>query len=367
STSANGFDSCADHDTDGCLEWGGFTACVDPETCSNGVCSDPSQCQNDCSPGDRECDGNSYRTCGNFDADSCLDWSTYTNCDPGDVCNQATGFCEAECSNQCTAGTLRCAVDQSAVESCADRDSDGCTEWGTAIPCGEGTHCENNACVSSCTPDCTQQGERVCTTFNGDPGYETCGDHDADPCLEYGNFIACPEGQTCSNGICSATCGDECTSMQRQCQGNAVQLCGEANDGDTCLDWLPPVACEAWQQCLDGVCQNDCNTHNECSTEGAKVCTADNSGWQECVSDYDTDPCLEYGAVTNCQTNYICENGACVLGCEPECTTLNAVQCAGAGAGTETCEDHDSDGCLEWGGYDACPNGETCSLGVCAS
>ena len=54
-------------------------------------------CSNECSTsGAKECSGAGFRTCGNYDADSCLEWSTVTTCQygcTGGVCNSCTPVC----------------------------------------------------------------------------------------------------------------------------------------------------------------------------------------------------------------------------------------------------------------------------------
>ena len=54
------------------------------------------QCINDCNNGDKRCSGNGYQTCGNFDSDSCLEWSSgVTNCAAGQICS--SGQCVSQC------------------------------------------------------------------------------------------------------------------------------------------------------------------------------------------------------------------------------------------------------------------------------
>jgi len=57
--------------------------CVAPSTCDLTTCSCVAQiCSNECSPaGSRQCFNSSdFRSCGNFDADSCLEWGTPAGC-----------------------------------------------------------------------------------------------------------------------------------------------------------------------------------------------------------------------------------------------------------------------------------------------
>ena len=50
------------------------------------------KCTNQCSTsGAKECSGNGYHVCGNYDADKCLEWSDVTACDTGETCTD--GVC----------------------------------------------------------------------------------------------------------------------------------------------------------------------------------------------------------------------------------------------------------------------------------
>ena len=45
-------------------------------------------CSDQCSPsGARQCSGDGYRVCGNYDSDKCLEWSTVTACKTGETCS----------------------------------------------------------------------------------------------------------------------------------------------------------------------------------------------------------------------------------------------------------------------------------------
>jgi parallel beta-helix repeat protein len=61
----------------------------------------PPTCTNDCtSSGAKQCSGNGYQTCGNYDSDSCLEWSSVTACSTGQTCSG--GICQstaATCSD----------------------------------------------------------------------------------------------------------------------------------------------------------------------------------------------------------------------------------------------------------------------------
>ena len=57
----------------------------------------PTQCSNECSSGSKTCVGNGYKTCGNYDSDSCLEWSSVTSCSSSQTCSN--GQCVASTTN----------------------------------------------------------------------------------------------------------------------------------------------------------------------------------------------------------------------------------------------------------------------------
>jgi len=74
------------------------TRCVSDQSC------EPS-CTDDCSYyGQRTCSGDfSYKTCGNYDSDTCLEWSGSTNCPSGQECSggQCVDSCTTHDYQQC--------------------------------------------------------------------------------------------------------------------------------------------------------------------------------------------------------------------------------------------------------------------------
>jgi hypothetical protein len=85
---SSGYGNCDGIRTNGCeTQLGTASNCAScgnacsSGTCSNGVCI--STCTNDCTANQRECSGSGYRTCGSYDSDSCLDWSSVTACSNG--------------------------------------------------------------------------------------------------------------------------------------------------------------------------------------------------------------------------------------------------------------------------------------------
>lgn len=64
-------------------------------------------CQNDCSfYGQRQSEGTAGRTCGNYDADACLEWSSWNACDIQSF------YCgDKSCNSQCGETSLNCSKD----------------------------------------------------------------------------------------------------------------------------------------------------------------------------------------------------------------------------------------------------------------
>ncbi len=167
----------------------------------------PSTCSNDCIRwGQRECSGNSYRVCGNFDGDSCFEWSSFSSCTSGQTCIE--GFCfpsatasisngSGACSNQCSSGQKRCSSN-SAVEICGNFDSDSCLEYGFDQNCRSDQLCINSECVKACDHECSPQGLTGC---DGPNVYMFCGNFDDDPCNEW-TRASCGRSEKCLNNRC---------------------------------------------------------------------------------------------------------------------------------------------------------------------
>ncbi len=360
----NGFVICGDYDADSCLEWGSLTLCPQGQTCSAGACS--SDCTEDCTAGQRMCDGNGYRTCGSYDADPCMDWSGITDCASWEVC--VGGYCEIACSEECGQGTKQCSGEgaDEGFDVCGNYDADPCLEWGNHTPCGAGEKCENGFCVEDCTDECPNNGARIC---DGD-GYRTCrANVDPDSCLEWSEITACPAGESCSgDGVCSEFCVNPCPEGESECFGAGWRECVAHASIADCWVWSAVTPCGDFEICNPDTVECVLSCSDECPGGGTRTCTADLTGYMTCAAAWDADPCLEWSVPTPCPALQECDpaTGQCVLSCSDECGPVGFLRCTVGGLGFEECDDHDADGCLEWGNYIDCPAGETCSNGVCA-
>jgi len=354
--------TCGDSDGDTCLDWGPPVACQAGEVCVGGDCT--GGCLDECSrEGSTTCEPtglNGVLTCGEHDGDACLEWGGYTACAGGETCSN--GLCSTGCQDECALGQSRCATPATAgVQACGQHDADACLDWGPAQACPGGQACVDGVCGGGCSDECTG-GEQRCA----DPPLNailTCGNWDADACLEFGNAVACPQGETCSGGSCSATCRDDCADGERVCEGNAWKQCGYY-DADACRDWSGLTACGNLQTCQAGACVLACT--DECPTAGDRRCSGAGAtlGTDLCA-DWDSDGCLEWGGHTNCPAGYRCENAQCVEDCSDDCDTPGLQVCDGAGY--KVCGQHDGDACLDWSAIVPCGAGETCSGGSCSA
>lgn len=76
--------------SDGCGGTLNCGTCANNNTCLSNKCT--GTCANDCASGAKQCSGNGYQVCGNYDSDSCLEWSKTTDCWSGQVCS-SPGSC----------------------------------------------------------------------------------------------------------------------------------------------------------------------------------------------------------------------------------------------------------------------------------
>ena len=363
---ANGVLICADHDFDGCMDWGGFLPCGQDETCSGlGECSQ--SCKDDCAIGEKKCNGNGFQTCGSFDADACLDWSGITDCASYEEC--LNGVCQVACAHDCQENEKRCSgsgVDEG-FDMCGLFDADPCLDWGGHVVCESGQKCENGNCVEDCVDECLTLGTRECTA--GGSGFVVCrNDVDADTCLEWTQETLCQNGETCISGQCSQTCQSECTQGDRECYLSGYRMCVAHATQPSCWVWSEVTACGQFEVCNPTSAQCVLNCSDECSQSGALGCTDDLSGYRECRADWDADPCLEWGESNPCGAAMVCEvvSVQCVPDCENICSVSGDLRCTADGLGYEICADYNDDSCLEWGGYTGCPPDQSCSNGTCS-
>jgi hypothetical protein len=282
----------------------GIWACSDDDSgSSNTNDSDASVCVDRCQAGERQCVTGGYQPCGNFDDDECLEWGPMVPCNQGEQC--VDGECEVvSVQDECVEGAVICTPDGTGTRACQYLSNPGVWIWGEETPCESGETCSCGRCRQNCVDECAAGSQRC-----WENGFQLCGNFDADSCVEWGQYQDCPSGQTCSNGTCSDQCTHECTAeaLRCACSGNMVQSCGDF-DEDVCLEWGPSVPCPLGESCSNGVCSSSCQ--DECGAVGETECNSAGTGYMEC-DDHNEDGCLEWGPVIDCTGGESCENGTC--------------------------------------------------------
>jgi hypothetical protein len=181
-------------------------------------CSDDDSsngCIDECVAGTTICVGDAVETCGNYDEDSCLEFGGYTACGANESCSLGVCSDPVICTDECTPGTTVCVVN--AVAACGEFDSDTCADLATPEPCAEGETCSGGVCSASCTNECTA-GQTECLNLFTE---RVCGNFDTDDCLDWGPPMACGTGEICvvqsGGGACEASaCGQSTDSFDEQ-------------------------------------------------------------------------------------------------------------------------------------------------------
>ncbi len=162
-----------------------------------------------------------------------------------------------------------------------------------------------------------------------------------DGCMRRSTPVACPStAPFCSLGACDTSCVDECAEGERRCAGpDGREQCGQA-DSDSCLEWLPAMACAdpPASYCVDGSTLRVSETTGTC-TDGA------------CVYGVRDQPCA------GCPACDLCAGIACDAPPAAVCvnaTTLRTYASAG------TCE---NGACTYASAETSCPGG--CESGRC--
>lgn len=301
--------------------------------CSNPCTNCGPTCTNECTQGQKQCvDSNHYKTCGNYDSDSCWEWSTPTTC-PED---------------QCIGSTLRhyyC--------NCTSNCGSGCTYTDTAnsSTCGY-TNPVNITCYAS--PNTANVGQTVYFVASATGGTGSYSYSWSGACI--GTSLTCSNAFTASgtqtatiyvtsgnqnaSAICSANINQTCQCCSWGSWQN--QGCGSGGCGSNQMYQIryrscTPSACDTQQetQCVyDSSCVPQCT--NECSYSGLTECYNGNS--RRTCGNYDSDSCLEWGTTQTCSGDTSCGYGTCSDNQKPQWYCSN-------GSCTYTCYNDSNCGC----------------------
>ncbi|HOD08695.1 MAG TPA: hypothetical protein PKG98_11475 [Myxococcota bacterium] len=261
--------------------------------------------------------------------DTCVDGGCYgcqydSDC-PGVRCSPMDRFCHACASdNDCAAPGWHCAQDGNCFEClnnfhcgdgkvCDTAGGNRCVECLTSDDCDSGAKpiCgKSMTCIPACVNECSS-GEQICNedyTYGPIP-LMTCGDHDDDPCLEYGGYTSCGSGAECvtqGDGQGECVCNDECTSGQKWCATGETDVTEKCVQNQTSGCWYISTGyCSGsyGEKCSGG----ECVCSNECTVDQT-VCTS-STAYKKCVEDYYTG--CPYWASYTCNSGYYCSSGKC--------------------------------------------------------
>jgi len=254
----------AQTDTDGCNDWVTVSDCAGtalPE-CDDqsGTVAAACVCADECEAGtDLDyCTGNVITTCGEAnDGDTCTEWvpgqdcadlAATPLCDDGDGSTAAACVCADECSlsdpNYC---------DANVIMTC-EQQADTCNDWVVDTDCEANDppqFCDSQADPVVCSNTCTDECELIEVDYCDGTIIMTC-ELQADNCNDWVVSEDCAD--TTATPVCNdhgasenATCWcvDECAAGTQQCAGNVIEDCGEAGDGDTCVEWVTGTDCAA--------------------------------------------------------------------------------------------------------------------------
>jgi hypothetical protein len=310
STRCNGastVQNCADHDGDGCLDWGGNVNC--PSGCAAGACA--GVCTNACSLGAMQCSGNTPQTC-TLQASGCTAWTSGATCSGGQICSG--GSCTTSCTNACGAGAKQCSA--STPQTCTLQGT-GCYDWTSGATCSGGQVCSGGSCVTTCTNVCSS-GAKQCSGSTP----QTC-TLQGTGCYDWTSGATCSGGQSCSGGSCVASCTNVCSSGAKQCSGSTPQTCTLQSSG--CYGWTSGTTCSGTQTCSAGTCVTTSCPHGNGLYCGGDGITGDSKTLYQCTggSLAVSAVCVASCVTAPSGTNDFCGAGSCPGG--------NGLYCGGDG------------------------------------
>ena len=211
---------------------------------------------------------------------------------------------------------------------------------------------------SGCLDECPQ-AYQVCASGSG---LEVCGDlDDGDACLDLG-LVWCEPGEQCAGDQCQATCA---ASAYTQCH------LGDIWSFDSC-GGPEQVTSDCGCGCSGGQCATCCEQYDYTACSGGDVWWFDSCGSPHAISDVCASGCSG-STCQSCSPNYCQDHG---YGSGTWCDSNSMVTCSTSGAcklaSIVPCEATCSGGsCVACGGEGqaccsgSCAGGLTCSGGTC--
>ena len=381
-TDSTHYHQCGNYDCDTCLEWSSSYSCGAGKVCSNGQCI--TSCSDECSyygQIGKQCAGNyvQKRTCGNYDSDACLEWSSWSNFQN---CGTSGWTNDYRCSDS------RYLQRKWLDKGCSNAACFSTPEWRTQEDCGTDSWTDNYQCSGTWTQrekilrgcsslscyqnsqwinqvNCADQGKIcsngqcaypglnvACSVFPNPAGIGQDVVFSADASGGTGNYSYVWTGacngylQTCSNKFYYSGTHSATVNVVSGGQSNSATCSVQVNE--------PQCSCGCWSEWQDQGCgQGDCSV-----TQMLQQRTRD---------------CNPDGCDTELETRCIADS-SCEPSCQDECAYQGQTTCYDNNS-IKTCGNYDSDSCLEWSGPQSCGtdgcSGSTyrdyfCSGGVCS-
>ena len=255
-TCADGGIATCIKDEHGCAIWGASASCGANKKCDSSTVTCVDGCVNECTSGEKKCADGGMKTCGQYDSDSCTEWSAPAACGAGMKCSSDGKSCVPACTDACTQGAKKCSG--TGIMTCEKKSGELCTSWSAAASCGTGMKCENNQCVKACTDACTLGAKKCSGT-----GIMTCEKKSGELCTSWSAAASCGTGMKCENNQCVKDCTDACTLGATKCSGDNVMTC-EKKSGALCTTWSAATACGMGQRCESSKCTYTCGSEADC-------------------------------------------------------------------------------------------------------
>jgi hypothetical protein len=132
--------------------------------------------------------------------------------------------------------------------------------------------------------------------------------------IAYGDAVVLPrKGTTVGATVVleRLPCGVFCALDEKQCDGAGGGTSTCITDADDCLAWSEPTACAATTPfCTAGECRVDCA--DECAL-GSGICVDANT--ERRCGQFDADTCRDFGANQACPAGQTCYGGRCASAC----------------------------------------------------
>ena len=331
---------CNDPVTGQCIACPGVSLCIDPVSCV------PVQCQaldvsfggGDTGSGDADSgDAASCETSDDALVDANNDDALVDAADtgpadtgPADTSPADTGPADTGPAG-CVEGSKGC-YDNATPALCVDK------AWSPSVACKAGWTCKAGAC--GCAKECEAIGQKLCTG-SAVAAVKSC-ELDGDGCLHWGVPVACNPDELCQSGLCvkKSTCTPTCPIGQLCDNGvckadpnicNPACTTGQLCQNATCVGTL---SCGQIMACIDQFSQGptDQLTIDSCMAKGSPTAVAQYKARKACIA-VSCQTLIDQGKVAEAM---LCVYSKC--GAEQTtCTGVGTSDCGGLGGCLSGC------------------------------